>query len=212
MTHEHFQEGPAEWAALYAAGALPHTEHSQFEAHLATGCADCAAELQQLAPVVSALSTAVEPATPDPRIRAALLRRIATEPRQAETLSPIGQQARQAVLSPGLNQGLVIQRAAEGTWEDTPVAGVQMRVLFSDPPNNRFTALVRMAPGTTYPGHLHNGPEECLVLQGDLHVGEHILRTGDYQYAPAGTTHGVQSTEAGCLLMITSSLRDVFLD
>src|SRR5262249_46549362 len=81
MTHEHFPEGPAERVALYAAGALPSPECAQLEAHLTAGCADCVAELKQLAPVVAALAAAVPPATPDPRTRAALLQRIVTEAR-----------------------------------------------------------------------------------------------------------------------------------
>jgi hypothetical protein len=37
------------------------------------------------------------------------------------------------------------------------------------------------------------------------------MRPGDYQRAPKGSRHGVQRTEQGCLLLITSSLTDVFV-
>jgi quercetin dioxygenase-like cupin family protein len=68
--------------------------------------------------------------------------------------------------------------------------------------------LVRMAPGTSFPAHVHNGPEECFVLQGDLTIGPATMATGDYQYAPPGSSHPVQSTRGGCVLLLTSSLSD----
>jgi len=34
------------------------------------------------------------------------------------------------------------------------------------------------------------------------------MRAGDYQRAETGSTHPVQSTRGGCLLLLTSSLRD----
>jgi putative transcriptional regulator len=210
MTHGAFLEGPAELAALYAAGALTPDECARFEAHLAA-CPDCAGELGQLESVTAALAAAVAPVAPDAKTRAALLRRLATEPRPTGTRSPLGQQVRQQEPARGPGGELIIQRATEGRWEPTAVPGVELRVLFADAANDRFTALVRMAPSTSYPNHRHSGPEECLVLEGDLSVGEHVLHAGDYQYAPVGSCHGVQSTQQGCLLLITSSLSDEFV-
>jgi anti-sigma factor ChrR (cupin superfamily) len=210
MKNHHSLGDPAGLAALYAGGAMGHEERAEFEAHLA-GCEACRAELQQLHHVLAALAAAVEPVTPDPRTREALLRRIAAQASSPGTPSPLGEEL-QAGAPPGdPGAGLVIQRAAEGCWEKTAVEGVSIRRLFVDRPNNHFTALVRMAPGTSYPGHVHNGPEECLVLEGDLRVGEDVLWPGDYQRAPVGSRHGVQSTEQGCLLLITSSLTDEFV-
>ena len=96
----------------------------------------------------------------------------------------------------------------DGSWEDTGVNGVQVRRLFVDPPRNQMTMLVRMEAGSSYPQHIHDGPEECYVLQGDLRVGDKVLRSGDYQRAAPRSRHGIQSTENGCLLFIVSSLTD----
>ena len=71
-----------------------------------------------------------------------------------------------------------------------------------------MTMLVRMEAGSSYPQHIHDGPEECYVLQGDLRVGDEVLGRGDYQRAAPGSRHGIQSTENGCLLFIVSSLTD----
>jgi anti-sigma factor ChrR (cupin superfamily) len=211
MTHEHSLGNPAELAALFAAGAMPLDEQAAFEAHLAQGCAACSAELRALTPVVTALVGALAPVLPDPGLRDKLLRRVANPPGQAPGGSPLRAHlhAESAPADPGAP--LLIQRAADAAWEPTEIEGVRIRVLFVDRAHNHFTALVRMAAGTTYPAHLHDGPEECLVLEGDLHVADQVLHTGDYQRAPAGSRHVIQSTRAGCLLMITSSLSDVFL-
>jgi anti-sigma factor ChrR (cupin superfamily) len=95
-----------------------------------------------------------------------------------------------------------------GEWQATSVAGIEARQLYVDATQDRATFLVRMAAGTSYPAHVHGGPEECFVVQGDLKVGDLIMKAGDYQRAEPGSTHGVQSTERGCVLLLVSSLSD----
>jgi anti-sigma factor ChrR (cupin superfamily) len=192
MTGHALPEDPAELAALYAAGALAPEEWARFEAHLAAGCPACEAELAQLSHVVAALGSAVEPRAPSAATREQLLGRLAAEP-----APPAGEMP-----------GLFVKRAAEGSWEETGVPGIQLRVLFLDREANRFTALVRMAAGSSYPGHFHSAPEECLVLEGDLCVGTQVLLAGDYQRAEPSTTHVVQTTRQGCLLLVTAAATD----
>jgi anti-sigma factor ChrR (cupin superfamily) len=103
----------------------------------------------------------------------------------------------------------VLRRAEDAGWEDTAVPGVRLRVLSTDPAADRFTALIRMAPGTAYPAHRHAGPEECFVLEGDLRHESQVMRAGDYEWLPGGSDHGAQTTVDGCLLLIHSSLSDV---
>lgn len=104
-----------------------------------------------------------------------------------------------------------LQRSSEGEWEPTAAPGVEVKKLFVDEKRKYATMLVRMAAGTAYPGHRHAGFEECYVLQGDLHVGNIVMHSGDYQRAEGGSIHGVQKTEHGCLLFIVSSLEDELL-
>ena len=68
--------------------------------------------------------------------------------------------------------------------------------------------MFRMAPGTSYPSHVHDGAEECYVLEGDLHVGDVVLGPGDFQRATPGSHHVEQRTDGGCLLLVNSSLSD----
>ncbi len=202
---------PAELAALYAAGALTDAERDAFEAHLESGCAACAAEVRLYGPVTADLATALPQEAPPLRVRDSLLDRIRHAAVAAEGNSPLLPHLRaEARTDPG-HPNPVVHRPTEGPWQDTAVAGVRLRVLHVDQARNHFTALVRMAPGTAYPRHVHSGPEECLVLEGDLRVGDAVMRAGDYQYADVGSAHGEQSTENGCLLFITSSLSDEFV-
>ena len=198
-------------AALYAAGALPHDELANFEAHLDTGCELCLAELRLSVRVTAELFRAIEPVMPDPKVRDHLRSRVAASPHRAAGTSPLRERVLGDVVQKSLPHTMIIRKAAGAEWEGTAVEGVTIRTLFVDEENNQFTALVRMAPGTSYPSHIHSGPEECLVLEGDLCGGKEVLHAGDYQRAPAGSCHGVQKSEQGCLLLITSSLTDVFV-
>ncbi|HVR73044.1 MAG TPA: cupin domain-containing protein [Planctomycetota bacterium] len=103
---------------------------------------------------------------------------------------------------------ITLRRAGEGDWEPTAAPGVSVKPLHVDSARRYVTMLVRMEPGSAYPDHLHAGAEECYVLQGDLRVGDETLRAGDYQHAPAGSEHEIQSTREGCLLLIVSSQDD----
>jgi anti-sigma factor ChrR (cupin superfamily) len=214
MSAHHPIGEPAELAALYAVGAFTPAETTAFEEHLATGCERCEAELRALDPLVAALYATIGPVPPAPERRSELLARVAAgdaEPPDVASgaLPPLPDpQVWREWGGDDLALDVVIPQAATAGWEPTGIDGVEVRRLFVDRANDRMTALVRMAPGTAYPQHVHNGPEECLVLDGDLHAGHHAFRAGDYQRMAPGSHHGIQSTEGGCLLLIVSSLSD----
>ncbi len=170
------------------------------------GCDECHAELERLGVVVTSLSEAIPPVTPPSHIRETLLQRIDGTSGSKE--SPL---RRHLNVASAAAPGLFVSRAAEGEWKPTDVPGVSLRVLFVDTPRNEFTALVRMTPGSAYPRHVHSGAEQCLVLEGDLHVEDDVFGPGDYQRSEVGSLHGIQRTERGCLLLITSSLTDEFV-
>ena len=195
---------PAETAALYLAGALPAPERAALEAYLAAGGRAYDDALRQLSAAAAALGRLIPPVPPDPALRSALLRRIA--PQSCDQATPFHRQLRGREADPA---GCVLRRVGDGGWEDTAVPGVRLRVLTIDAAADRFTALVRMDPGASYAAHRHVGPEECFVLEGDLRHGTQVMRAGDYEWLPAGSDHGSQTTAEGCLLLIHSSLSDV---
>jgi predicted ChrR family anti-sigma factor len=204
MRHDTLTESAREDAMLYALGALDGEASRAFEAHLAEGCPLCEREVRSFEGVAASLATAVPPIAPPPGLRARLLERVQRESSSAKPGVQVWKQWGDDARAPSL----LLLRANDGRWEDTAVLGVSVRRLFLDARQNRVTMLVRMAPGTSYPSHRHAGAEECYVLEGDLRVGEHVMRAGDYQRADERSVHGVQSTERGCLLFITSSTTD----
>ncbi|MGH8501207.1 MAG: cupin domain-containing protein [Gammaproteobacteria bacterium] len=64
---------------------------------------------------------------------------------------------------------------------------------------------LRREPGARLPAHVHVADEECLVLEGELHLGEGvILKAGDYHFAPRGLPHGAAERPSGALLFLRS--------
>jgi hypothetical protein len=96
--------------------------------------------------------------------------------------------------------GTLTRRAGTGVWTEMS-PGVTYTVLFDDPVAKRRSMLVRALPGATYESHFHDeGHEECLVLEGDLIMGDLKLLPGDYHIAAKGSTHPAATTRSGCLL------------
>lgn len=210
MKHDRVTDEIRETAALYSLGALAPEERAAFAEHLTERCPICEAEVRAFEGVTGALGLSVPPAAAPADLRARLLARAergAKEPAPgAET------QIWKNWEGGGAAHPWFLLRANEGSWEETGVEGVRARRLFVDTDRQTVTMLVKMAAGTAYPTHRHAAAEECYVLEGDLHVGDTVMRAGDYQRAGSGTMHGVQSTEGGCTLLIVSSLHDELVE
>jgi hypothetical protein len=96
--------------------------------------------------------------------------------------------------------GTQTRRAGTGAWTEMS-PGVTYTVLFEDPVAKRRSMLVRALPGSNYGAHFHaEGHEECLVLEGDLVMGDLKLLPGDFHVAAKGSTHPAATTRSGCLL------------
>lgn len=222
-----------ERAALYLAGALDDAERDAAEVALrssAVAAAPFRAAVAALQGAALALGEGAGAAAgfqrvsddelPSPVVRARVLASIASpggasvddvRPRPEETHSHASQASHVwgGWDSDQLPAGLFTLRREERGWEETGVDGVQVRRLFVDRPNNRMTAMFRMAPGTDYPEHVHNGFEECYVLEGELHVGDElVMNAGDYQRADGGSEHARQWTKSGCVLLVSTSMSD----
>ncbi len=57
--------------------------------------------------------------------------------------------------------------------------------------------LVRFAAGAGVPDHRHAVHEDCLMLEGEMFLGDILLRPGDYQLAPAGGGHFGETSDVG---------------
>jgi anti-sigma-K factor RskA len=112
MMHEPF----AEWAALYAVGALDGEEQTRFETHLAAGCKTCSNTLYDLSAVAAALPQTLPNAPLRPQIREQLMARV-----RADTVLPVTAASR----TPALREvPLQTKRAYSWAWRDLlPWAG-----------------------------------------------------------------------------------------
>lgn len=81
-------------------------------------------------------------------------------------------------------------------WE-TLSEGVEIKVLRGV--DGVMSTLARVAPGAQVVDHGHILDEECLMLQGDLFLGDILLRPDDYQVAPAGCNHVNSMSDTGAL-------------
>jgi anti-sigma factor ChrR (cupin superfamily) len=229
---------PVDLAALYCSGAMSPEELADFERHLEKGCDSCIKEIEVLGAVVNhlchgMLHAGIEEIEPPVAARERLSARIAGSKAAAgDSLSDSAIERRQsedadtvvrenARPNPQVwkqwepdnpDADISINLQKDHRWESTGVEGIDIRRLFIDKDRNQMTALVRMAAGTSYPRHIHDTAEECLVLEGDLRAGDFQFREGDYHRMSAGSQHGVQSTDNGCLLLIISSLTDELID
>jgi anti-sigma factor ChrR (cupin superfamily) len=204
--HERVDDSVRDGAEGYVFGSIEPGEAREFETHL-SGCAACRAEVES----VRSLAGELAGFAPEVEPPAGLFDRVRDRVRR-ERAGAATQVWKGWASDPEPAGGATFVFAEKGSFVPTAVPGVEVRRLFVDSANDRVTMLVRMAAGAAYPPHVHGGPEECLVLEGDLLVGSTRMRAGDYQRIGRGGVHGVQSTDAGCLLFIVSSLHDRLLE
>jgi quercetin dioxygenase-like cupin family protein len=206
-----------ELAALYALSALAPDEMTAVERDW-RGKPEFWAEVRSLRDAAAGLAEIGPRARPQrdlwPEIRARVGHAQKNAQKNAPTSSSAGTDLqvwkhwRGAGDSAAVIRGDIVP-GADGVFEATSIAGIRVRCLFVDERAERVTMLVRMEAGTAYPAHRHGGVEECYVLEGDLSIGDETeMHAGDYQCMEHGSMHPVQSTRAGCLLLITSSQED----
>ena len=104
-------------------------------------------------------------------------------------------------LNSNLNQRVVIN-TNEIPWVDSPMAGVQRRMLERDGDEvARATTIVSYAPGSSFSAHTHGGGEEFLVLDGVFSDEKGDYPAGTYVRNPVGSTHTPHS-EQGCTILV----------
>jgi len=101
--------------------------------------------------------------------------------------------------------GMLTLRTNEGIWQ-TVAPGFSIKILHVERSTNTRSYLVRMEPGSSAPVHSHSQEEHCLVLEGEVTIGDHSMRTGDWHVALPGTTHADFKTKTGCMLFIRAEI------
>lgn len=90
-------------------------------------------------------------------------------------------------------------REREAVWDDFG-PGIRRRVVWRQ--GDETCYLARAEAGAFVPAHGHHLDEECLILEGDLFLGDILLRAGEFQLAPAGMEHGIVQAASQTLLYV----------
>ena len=174
-------------AGDYVLGTLSGPELTEFEANLAHDPEQqrrVAAWERRLTPLAAAL--------PDVEPRASVWDAIA------------------AALDEAGPPATVTVRDGEGEWRIL-APGAEIKVLMVDRDAGFQSFLLRLAPGALLPPHDHSILEECLLLEGDMLIGERAYSRGDYHAALPGSRHAPISTRNGGVVFIRSELRPEML-
>lgn len=93
-------------------------------------------------------------------------------------------------------------RADALAWVPSPLPGVERRMIERDGDEvARATSIVRYAPGSRFPRHVHDRGEEFLVLDGVFSDEHGDYPAGAYVRNPPGTAHAPSSAE-GCTIFV----------
>jgi putative transcriptional regulator len=194
-----------ELAALHAAGALEGSELEEFQTLLKGAGPAAKATLSEFNNLGALLAAARSPLRrPSPGLKERILHQVAA----SEYLKNLSAQL-QKLLPPAVGGFAFVSQAADSGWQKLAVPGAYVKLLSCDMTRGYAVVLGKLDPGARYPRHRHAEPEEVYVLSGDLHIGERVLNAGDFHRAEAGTTHGVNYSEAGCTILAVLSTQDL---
>lgn len=90
-------------------------------------------------------------------------------------------------------------RERDAVWEDY-APGIRRRVLWQA--DGAVAYIARAVEGAAVPSHGHHRDEESLMLDGDLFLGDILIRAGDVQLAPAGLVHDTVQAGSDCMVYI----------
>lgn len=173
-------------AANYVLGTLTPTERETFES-LLPGDDTLRSDLAFWQDHFYALSDPAPELEPSPGRFAAIEAMLDEKARAAEDVD------------------LIIVRQSEGEWQPL-LRGVTKKSLFVNRPEAVETFLLRLEPGASLPAHGHRSTEECLVLEGEISIGEDRFGVGDFQVALPDVPHLPIFSETGATLFIRGEL------
>ena len=100
-------------------------------------------------------------------------------------------------------QALTTIQPDEGEWAPFSPK-VSIKVLRRDVDTQSY--LLRLEPGAVVLPHVHSHDEECMVLEGEVRIGELVVRQGAYHLAPRGIAHEPIRSERGALLFLRGAI------
>jgi anti-sigma factor ChrR (cupin superfamily) len=92
----------------------------------------------------------------------------------------------------------------EPAWQQV-APGIECKLLATDGERRRVSMLVRLAPGASYPAHIHAGEEVLHLLDGELWIDARRLRPGDYNHGARGEGDDRVWSETGCTCLLVNA-------
>ncbi|NJK75079.1 MAG: cupin-like domain-containing protein [Richelia sp. CSU_2_1] len=193
-------------AALNALDTLDESERRALAEQL-NASPELQSELATFEAAIAAIAYTTPPIPVAPDLKDRLFQRIAElppNPVESADLEPIVADSIENNLPP------FIVRSRDVKWKPFRVPGISIGNLYIDKQKREITCLMRLEAGVIFPPHRHAGPEEIVVLEGDLTVEGERCDRGDYVRSVPGSAHS-PFTERGCLLLIKSSTDNEWL-
>jgi len=173
---------------LFVLQALSPSEMASVEAQISS-CEDCRQEIESLRPIVrSFVGWPTDVLRPAESLWGRLVNRIASE----EGTQPLVPQ---------------LDAPVKPEWEEA-APGIHVKILARNTENQSVSMLVRLDPGTDYPGHRHAGIEQLHLLHGILNVDDRTLNPGDFIHSEAGSVDHRVWSETGCTCFLLTSTED----
>ena len=89
----------------------------------------------------------------------------------------------------------------EGVWEKFSPR-IKIKVLKREADGSCMSYLLKLEAGAFLVPHKHSIDEECVVLEGELTIGNEQVGPGTYHLAPRGLIHAAIRSEHGATLFI----------
>lgn len=114
---------------------------------------------------------------------------------------PVAARIKRRVLA-GVGRPQSIDIARDEGWQRLSDKA-EIKILFDDGQSRSW--LVRLAPGGALPPHRHDdGPEECIIVEGEVETDGVVYRAGDYSVALRGSEHRSIVSHSGCVFFFRS--------
>jgi len=173
---------------LFALQALPPREIASVEAQISS-CEGCQQEIETLRPIVrSFVGWSTDVLRPAESLWGRVANRIASETATQPFVPPL-------------------ESPVKREWEEA-APGVHVKIFARNTENDSVSMLVRLDPGTDYPGHTHAGIEELHLLHGILKVDDRTLSPGDFIHSEASSVDRRVWSETGCTCFLVTSTKD----
>jgi len=96
--------------------------------------------------------------------------------------------------------------APQGQWQPFD-QGVQIKVLHES--GGVMSYLLRLDAGASLPPHRHPVDEECVVLEGDIRIGDLHLHAGSFHLGRRDVLHDRLSTDGGAVIFLRGATPEV---